>query len=69
MGLVQFDKQTENLCGANVIIYYTIHVWYYLYCIPFICTFLQHMIPNVAATISIIPMTAMTAIILPTSKE
>ena len=69
MGLVQFDNQTENLCDENVTIYYIIYVWYYLYCVPFICTFLQHMIPKVAATISIIPTTAMTAIILPTSKE
>ena len=46
-----------------------IYTIYILYCVPFARTFLQHMIPKVAATLSTIPMTAMTAIMIPTNKE
>ena len=49
-----------------------IYTIYILYCVPFVRTFLQHMIPKVAATLSTIPMTAltvMTVIMIPTNKE
>jgi len=42
---------------------------YYWYCAPFVCTFLQRKIPKVAAATSTIPMTALTAMMIPTNKE